>query len=169
MWDVAYGLMSMTPIQSAYYGFVTGVTATGVGGATVYYTAQNRSINADRLLRKTIHILNSSQDVRTTMGGSVSHGELSAFRHSPGSWHIASWRPHWAPAKMDMIFNIYSGKNEGIVTVQAIQEGLHSKIQFIGADVLNQHSTRLLVNGNARGFETHDSLKALVSFKSVQK
>jgi len=166
MWDITYGLMSMTPIQSGYYGFVTGIATSGTGLGLVYYGKQHQSVDVNSAIRNSISVLNSNEDIRSVMGGSVKCGELASFRHSYGYWTVSGFRPKWIPAKADLLFNIYSERTEGVVSVEAVQRGVQANLEFVGVDVFNDHSSRILVKGNASGFENHDALCALVSFKS---
>ena len=97
---------------------------------------------------------------------------------------VAGIIPKWKAPKIEMIFNVYSGKNEGksflafklpltlcifkgIATVKATQNGLYGQINFLGVDVLNKTVSRVLVEGEASGFETHDALKELVKLKTT--
>ena len=169
MLDVTYGLMSMTPLQSGYYGFITGFATAGMGGSLLYYGKQHIAVNTHTALWKSTRALNSHDEARTVMGGSLVNGELAAYSHTRGYWHIASWRPAWQPARLKMIFNVHSAKAEGVVSVEAVQNGLQTDVTFIGLDVLNEHNSRILVRGHAKGFESHDAMRAMVSFKSVKQ
>ncbi len=165
MWDLTYGLMTLTPFQSGYYGFITGVTTTGALGGAVYYGRRNAMVHITGVLRKAVHVLNSTSDVRIALGGAVTTGDLAAFRHQYGTWKISSWKPVWSPAKLEALFTIHCGKSEGIVSVIATQQGTHSKIEFLGVDILNGDNLRILVTGDGKDFAIHDSLRSKVTFK----
>lgn len=159
----------MTPLQSGYYGFLTGFATAGMGSSLLYYAKKTMSVDSHVAKWRSLEALNSNEDVRTVMGGHLTAGEMSAFRHQRGAWTVSNWRPVWSPANIQMIYNVYTDRVEGVVSVDAVQNGLHTDISFIGLDVTNERHSRVLVKGNAKGFETHDALKAIVSFKSMKK
>lgn len=167
--NIMQGLMSMTPIQSGYYGFLTGFATAGTGSSLLYYAKRTMSVDTHAVKWRSLGTLNANEDVRSVMGGHLTAGEMSAFRHQRGAWTVSNWRPMWSPAKTQMVYNVYTDKTEGVVSVDAFQNGLHTDISFIGLDVSNQQNSRVLVKGNAKGFEIHDALKAIVSFKSMKK
>jgi hypothetical protein len=57
--------------------------------------------------------------------------------------------------------------DSGIATISASQNGLYGNIDFLGVDVLNKTVTRVLVEGEAGGFEMHDTLNTLITFKTT--
>ena len=56
----------------------------------------------------------------------------------------------------------------GLATIEASQRGLYGSIDFLGVDVLNKTVTRVLVEGDASGFEMHDTLTTLMRFKTTE-
>mmetsp|Transcript_18297 Transcript_18297/g.19061 ORF Transcript_18297/g.19061 Transcript_18297/m.19061 type:complete len:250 (+) Transcript_18297:68-817(+) len=164
IWDLTYGLMNMTPFQSGYYGFLTGLVTSAVLGGSAYYGKRTSVIHPGGILRKSLYTLNSNSDVRIAFGGQLSSSELATFKSSNAAWKLENWKPVWNPAKVEMIFKVHSGKTEGVATVIATQVGLHSKIEFLGVDVFNKDSLRILVNGNAKDFSLHDTLRSKVTF-----
>lgn len=54
----------------------------------------------------------------------------------------------------------------GLATIEASQKGLYASIDFLGVDVLNQAVTRVLVHGDASGFDTHDAMKSLIKLRT---
>jgi hypothetical protein len=162
MWDLTYGLMSMTPLQSGYYGFLTGAVTAGTLSSIVYYARRSAFVHPTGVLHKSMHLLNSSADVRIAMGGYLTSTNLSAFNSRYGSWTLSSWKPTWSPARVEMIFKIYCQDTEGIATVIATQNGLHSQIEFLGVDIMNKDSLRILVEGDRKDFVVHDLLRSKV-------
>lgn len=164
MWDLTYGLMNMTPFQSGYYGFLTGgVTAATLSGMA-YYGKRSSVIHPSGVLNKALYQLNSSSDVRIAMGGYITSSNLAAFTSQYGTWTLSSWKPSWQPARVEMIFKIHCQNTEGIATVIAIQKGLHSQIEFLGVDILNKDTLRILVHGDRNNFSYHDALRSRVVF-----
>lgn len=164
MWDLTYGLMNMTPFQSGYYGFLTGLATSGVLGGAGYYTKKTSIVSPSGTLRKVMYTLNSNSDIRIAFGGSLVSSELSAFKSTNAFWKIENWKPVWHPARVEMIFKVHSGKTEGIVTAIATQHGLHSQIEFLGVDVFNRDALRVLVIGDSHDFALHDAMRSKVTF-----
>jgi hypothetical protein len=164
MWDLTYGLMSMTPFQSGYYGFITGCMTTTTLCGLAYYAKRSAFILPKGVQQKALSLLNSHADVRIAMGGYVTSNDLIACRSEYGRWTISSWKPVWVPAKVEMIFKINFQKTEGLATVVATQQGLHSQIEFMGVDVFNADALRILVKGEGHGFSVHETLRANVIF-----
>jgi hypothetical protein len=164
MWDLTYGLMTMTPFQSGYYGFLTGAVTAGTLSSIVYYARRSAVVHPSGVLHKAMYLLNSSSDVRIAMGGYLKSNDFAAFNSQYGAWTLSSWKPTWSPARVEMIFKIYCQDTEGIATVIATQNGLHSQIEFLGIDVLNKDSLRILVEGDRKDFILHDLLRSKVVF-----
>ena len=162
MWDLTYGLMSMTPFQSGFYGFVTGIVTSAVFGGTGYYIKKISIVHPSGILRKVMSQLNNDSDVRIAMGGYLTSSELAAFKSYTAAWTIQNWKPVWNPAKLEMVFKVYHEENEGIVTTIVTQQGLHSKVEFLGIDIFNKDNIRILVAGDAKDFILHDRLRGKV-------
>lgn len=96
-----------------YYGFVSGVGLTSITAASMYYVRTATKVDANEILLAARKSLNSSEDLRSLLGGYIYVGELAGFRHTYGSFKISGFRPKWKAPKIEMIFNVYSGKNEG--------------------------------------------------------
>jgi len=167
MWDITYNVMTMSPASGMYYGFISGVGSTALCAASLYYTRTATRVDVNEILIQARRSLNTSEDLRSLLGGYIYVGDLAASRYSYGSWRVSGFRPKWKPPTVDIIFNVYCGKNEGVATIIASQNGLYGRIDFLGVDVLNKTASRVLVHGDGQGFETHDALQALVRFKST--
>jgi hypothetical protein len=57
--------------------------------------------------------------------------------------------------------------HSGIASIAASQNGLYGNIDFLGVDVLKKTVTRVLVEGDASGFEMHDTMNTLIKFKTT--
>ena len=146
----------ITGYVGMYYGFVSGVGITSMTAASMYYIRTATKVDGNEILIAARRSLNSSEDLRSLLGGYVYVGDLAGFRHTYGSWKGILYRrervietdfvncakvflslhssslivsffvfccvlvhtvsgiiPKWKPPKIEMIFNVYSGKNEG--------------------------------------------------------
>jgi hypothetical protein len=164
MWDLTFGLMNMTPFQSGYYGFLTGSMTAATLSGMAYYGKRAAIIHPSGVQKKALSLLNSTTDVRIAMGGYLTSNNLIACRTEYGHWSLSSWKPVWVPARAEMIFKINYQKTEGLVTVIATQQGLHSQINFLGVDILENDSLRILVRGDRSDFSVHETLRASVMF-----
>jgi len=167
MWDMTYNIMTMSPASGMYYGFVSGVGLTSLTAASLYYVRTATKVDGNEILLAARKSINASEDLRSLMGGYIYVGELAGFRHTYGSFKMSGLLPRWKAPKIEMIFNVYCGKSEGIATLSASQNGLYGNIDFLGVDVLNKNVSRVLVEGDSSGFETHDTLNTLITFRTT--
>jgi hypothetical protein len=69
-----------------YYGFISGVGITSITAASAYYVRTATKVDVNEILVAARRSLNSSEDLRTLLGGYIYVGDLAGFRHTYGSW-----------------------------------------------------------------------------------
>ncbi len=111
--------------------------------------------------------MNNNDEFKSILGGYASASGLKAYTQTSGYWTFENFRPKWTHPRLNMIYLVSKGGNEAVVTVDAIQDGLHSKILFMGADLLNASKSRVLIQGDLTGFIKHEALVSNVSFKAA--
>jgi hypothetical protein len=164
MWDVAFGLMSMSPAQNAYYGFLGGVSSSAIVLGSLYYNNMRLYIYPELVYKKSVSTLNSNEEIRAIMGGVLTAGRLKAYTQTNGRWSIHNYKPIWIKPSVNMIYIVSCGSKEATVSVEAVQDGMKPVITFLGAEIDNSLKSRVLIVGDMVGFQKHEAMKSNVTF-----
>lgn len=104
-----------------------------MAASSAYYVRTATKVDVNEVLHTARRTLNSSEDLRSLLGGYIYVGDLAGFRHTYGSWKgviavytllisssllfpllaVSGFIPKWQSPKVEIVFNVYSGKNEG--------------------------------------------------------
>jgi len=172
VYDVFFGLISLTPREMGIYGLEAGFMAATIfyGGAFLLYrSVQIRPEAVFQVAFNGVRAdLRAVQRLGGELGGHLESRGLRAYRVDGGT--VDPYRVAWVPPRVQMVFDVHGELQSGIVTVEAEKHSTGLNVTFIGLDVLDgQPGPRIVVQGDPSRMKVKDQLKELLELYQHQK
>ena len=131
VWDLMYNFLVLTPYDALRYGFLTGTITTGACAGMLAYGNAVLTLDAGVVANKGVSFVNSNEQCRTLMSGSVKAGKPKTFvQIAHGGLTVENnWLAYVNP-KIKMIFQVESkNQKKGIIALYAERTGFYIDIK----------------------------------------
>ena len=145
-----YNFLVLTPYDALRYGFFTGTLTTGGCAGMLAYGNAALTLDAGVVANKAVSIINSNEQCRTLMSGSVKAGSPKTFvQIAHGGLTVENnWLAYVNP-KIKMIIQVESTTKKGIVALYAERTGIYIDIK---KQILKstKNSNPIVINGDKK-------------------
>lgn len=183
MIDLTSTFLSLTHVESLYYGFLGGCISTGALAAAYQLGYYATFMHPESVVRHALNIIKDKQDIIDRLQGPLRPVDVRVFNSTIGRWVIHKGSLTWKRPIVNTTFAIRGGKGDAIVIAQASRSAFQLKnsmdsLEIYYLDGLNNQPTHRVIttidqeiSDDYARQEAHDSLEkaksALHEFTSI--